>query len=240
MAPNAGGGGIQNFSGVVTLNRTTVERATRLSTAAGSRAATGTAGPRRIRRCFELNQSEVNGNTATAAAGGQGPPIAAGGIANGGTMVLNSTTVDDNTASHTSGGGIVNHGTMTLNKSEVNGNHAAGTGGVASGGGIISASGPGVPTFLTINHSSVSDNTAGGVGGGIANGLPNPRDPTCRLPGGTLTINHSRHHRATRAGFGRRWHLQRHRDRHAVPQHVREGNTPGQLRTNGSIAGCTG
>jgi hypothetical protein len=73
-----------------------------------------------------LNKSQVDGNTATAPPGGGGPPIAAGGIANGGNAVLNSTQVDNNTASHTSGGGIVNHGAMTLNKSEVNGNSAAG------------------------------------------------------------------------------------------------------------------
>ena len=53
-----------------------------------------------------------------------GPPIAAGGIANGGVAILNSTQVNNNTASHTSGGGIVNHGTMTLNNSQVNGNTA--------------------------------------------------------------------------------------------------------------------
>src|SRR6185437_551872 len=105
-----------------------------------------------------------------------GPPIAAGGIANGGNATLNSTKVDNNTASHTSGAGIVNQGTMTLNKSEVNGNTAAGTGVVASGGGIISAQGPpgSVSTALTLNNSKVNNNTAGGDGGGIANGVPLP------------------------------------------------------------------
>jgi hypothetical protein len=83
---------------------------------------------------LKLNNSQVNGNTATAAPGG-GPPIAAGGIANGSDATLNNTQVDNNTASHTSGGGIVNHGTMALNNSEVNGNTAAGSGLVASGQG---------------------------------------------------------------------------------------------------------
>jgi hypothetical protein len=138
-----------------------------------------------------LSKSEVNGNTATAPVpqpGGEGgPPIAAGGIANGGNATLNSTKVDNNTASHTSGAGIVNHGTMTLNKSEVNGNTAAGSGPVASGGGIVSAQGPPgtVPTTLTINNSQVSNNRAGGNGGGIANGI------SPMLTGGALTLNHS-------------------------------------------------
>jgi hypothetical protein len=70
------------------------------------------------------------------------PPIAAGGIANGGNAMLNSTKVDNNTGSFTSGAGIVNHGTMTLNKSEVNGNTAAGIGLDASGGGHHQRPGP--------------------------------------------------------------------------------------------------
>jgi hypothetical protein len=236
MAPNAGGGGIQNFSGVVTLNRTTVDANTSLN-GGGIASGNGNGGTPPNPAFFELNQSEVNGNTATAAPGGAGPPIAAGGIANGGTMILNSTTVDDNTASHTSGGGIVNHGTMALNKSEVNGNHAAGTGGVASGGGIINASGPGVPTFLTINHSSVSENTAGGVGGGIANGLPNPRDPTMSLPGGTLRINHSEitNNIAGIAGGG----IFNVMATVTLSHTSVTGNTPDNCEPTGSIAGCT-
>ena len=104
---------------------------------------------------------------------------------------MNSSEVDNNTASHTSGGGIVNHGTMTLNKTEVNGNTAAGSGVVASGGGIISAQGPpgSVPTTLTLNNSKVNNNRAGGDGGGIANGVPLPGPMP--LIGGALTLNHS-------------------------------------------------
>jgi hypothetical protein len=56
--------------------------------------------------------------------------------------ILNSSEVNNNTASYTSGAGIVNHGTMTLNKSEVNGNTAAGSGVFASGGRVINAQGP--------------------------------------------------------------------------------------------------
>ena len=106
--------------------------------------------------------------------------------------MLNNSQVDNNTASHTSGAGIVNHGTMTLNKSEVNGNTAAGSGVVASGGGIINAQGPpgAVGTgILTLNNSQVNNNRAGGDGGGIANGVPLPGPMP--LVGGAVTLNHS-------------------------------------------------
>ena len=113
---------------------------------------------------------------------GSGPPIAAGGIANGGNAVLNATQVDNNTATATSGAGIVNHGTMTINWSEVNHNTAAGKGGTASGGGIVNAdispiTGATTSGVLTINHSQVNGNSAGGLGGGILNGLPSPKMP---------------------------------------------------------------
>ena len=102
-----------------------------------------------------LNKSQVDGNTATAPVpqpgSGGGPPIAAGGIANGSEAVLNNSEVDNNTASHTSGAGIVNHGSMTLNKSDVNGNKAAGSGVFASGGGSINAQGP--PGAVTVPSS---------------------------------------------------------------------------------------
>ena len=139
-APNAGGGGIQNLLGSVTLNSSQVNGNTSLN-GGGISSGNGNGGTPPGTAHLTLNKSQVNGNTATAAPG-EGPPIAAGGIANGSDAVLNNSEVDNNTASHTSGGGIVNHGAMTLNKSEVNGNTAAGSGLVASGGGIINAQGP--------------------------------------------------------------------------------------------------
>ena len=186
-APNAGGGGIQNLSGVVKINGSQVNGNTSLN-GGGIASGNGNGGTPPNPARLEVNFSQVNDNTATAPPGSQGPPIAAGGIANGGTAILNGVEVVGNIALHTSGGGIVNHGTMTLNFTDVSHNKAEGTGGVASGGGIISAQGMGVPTTLTMFLSSVSDNTAGGVGGGIANGLPNPKNPTMSLPGGTLNI----------------------------------------------------
>jgi hypothetical protein len=178
-APNAGGGGIQNLLGTVTLNRSQVNGNTSLN-GGGISSGNGNGGVPPGTSHLTLTSSQVNGNTATAPVpqpGSMGgPPIAAGGIANGGAAVLINTQVNNNTASHTSGGGIVNHGQMTLINCSVSGNSAAGSGIVASGGGIISAQGmPGsTPTTLTLINSRVNFNRAGGDGGGIANGVPLP------------------------------------------------------------------
>ena len=195
-APNAGGGGIQNLLGTATVNNSQVNGNTSLN-GGGISSGPGNGGvpPPPGRSHLTLNNSQVNGNTATAPVPQpgpmSGPPIAAGGIANGGVAVLNNTQVNNNTASHTSGGGIVNHGTMTLKNSQVNRNTAAGSGIVASGGGIISAQGmPGSPpTTLTLINSLVAFNRAGGDGGGIANGVPLPSPPP--LIGGTLKLVNS-------------------------------------------------
>ena len=100
---SAGGGGIQNLSGRVTLNSTQVNGNTSLN-GGGIASGNGNGGTPPNPALLVLNQSEVNENTATAPPGSEGPPIAAGGIANGGTAILNSTTVDNNKALHTSGG----------------------------------------------------------------------------------------------------------------------------------------
>jgi len=190
-APNAGGGGIQNLLGTVTVNSSQVNGNTSLN-GGGISSGNGNGGIPPGTSHLTLNNSQVSGNTATAPVPSgpmSGPPIAAGGIANGGVAVLNRTQVNNNTASHTSGGGIVNHGTMTVTNSQVNGNTAAGTGPVASGGGIISAQGePGsAPTTLTLVNSQVNFNRAGGDGGGIANGVSLPNAPT-PLIGGALKL----------------------------------------------------
>jgi hypothetical protein len=195
-APGAGGGGIQNALGSVTVNHSQVNGNTSLN---GGGIASGTQGTPGGTAELRLNHSQVNGNTATAPPSSEGPPIAAGGIANGGDAVLNHTQVDDNTASLTSGAGIVNHATMTLDHSEVNGNTAAGSGAAASGAGILNAQGPpgtGPATTLTIDHSKVDNNSAGGNGGGIANGVGG------MLVGGDVTLTHSevRHNTAAHGG----------------------------------------
>jgi hypothetical protein len=167
-----------------------------------------------------------------------GPPIAAGGIANGGNAVLNKTEVDNNTASFTSGGGIVNHGTMSLNKSEVNGNTAAGSGLFASGGGIVSAQGePGsVPTTLALSNTVVKNNSAGGFGGGIANGIPLPGPMP--LIGGVLTLNHSKVTRNT-AGIHGGGIFNNGGPVTLVASSVTRNN-PDNCNPPGAIPGCTG
>src|SRR5207244_3584571 len=102
----------------------------------------------------KVDHSQVNGNTAQGfvgggiatgdyfGSGGETPPIAAGGIANGGDAVLDHSRVDNNMAPNGIGAGVVNHATMTLSHSEVNGNTAAASGFAGSGGGIFNAQGP--------------------------------------------------------------------------------------------------
>ncbi|MCY4464465.1 MAG: SH3 domain-containing protein [Chloroflexi bacterium] len=84
-------------------------------------------------------------------------------------MILNNSTVSNNTVSRNGGGIYVNGGTVTLNNSTVSGN-TAGT----DGGGIYVASGA-----LTLNNSRITGNTAGSNGGGIY------------VASGSLTLNNS-------------------------------------------------
>ena len=92
-----------------------------------------------------------------------------------------------------------------------------------------------MPTFLTINNSSISNNTAGGVGGGIANGLPNPNMP---LPGGTLTINHAQITGNT-AGLGGGGIFNVNAAVTLRSTSV-TGNHPDNCEPAGTITGCTG
>ena len=235
-APNAGGGGIQNLLGSVTLNSTEVNGNTSLN-AGGIASGNGNGGSPPGTAHLTLNKSQVDGNTATAAMG-EGPPIAAGGIANGSDAVLNHSQVDNNIASHTSGGGIVNHGAMTLNHSEVNGNAAAGSGLIASGGGIINAQGPpgAVNTgILTLNHSDVNNNRAGGDGGGIANGVPLPGPMP--LIGGPVTLNHSQVTGNTAAHGGGIFNFG---GAVALSKTDVTGNLVDNCEPLGTIAGCSG
>jgi hypothetical protein len=237
-APNAGGGGIQNLLGSVTLSSSEVDGNSSLN---GGGISSGTGGSPSGTSHLTLNKSEVNGNTATAPApqpGSQGgPPIAAGGIANGGVAELNNSEVDNNTAEFTSGGGIVNHGTMTLNKSEVNGNVAAGTGVIASGGGIVNANGPpGSPdSVLNVNNTSVDNNRAGGDGGGIANGIPLPGPMPLR--GGAVNLNHSEVTGNSAAHGGG---IFNNAGTVTLSKTTITGNTPDNCEPPGAVPGCTG
>ena len=241
-APNAGGGGIQNLLGSVTLNSSQVNRNTSLN-GGGIATGNGNGGIPPGTSHLVLNKSQVDGNTATAPVpqpgSGEGPPIAAGGIANGSEAILNNSEVNDNTASHTSGAGIVNHGTMTLNKSAVNGNRSAGSGVFASGGGIINAQGPpgaAGSAILTINNSQISNNRAGGVGGGIANGVP--LGGPIPLIGGPVTLNHSQvtGNTAVQGGGG----IFNFGGTVTLKATSITGNNPDNCEPPGTIAGCTG
>jgi predicted outer membrane repeat protein len=200
VAPHAGGGGIQNLLGNATLNHSQVNGNTSLN---GGGISSGNAGSPTGTAELKLNHSRVNGNTATAGPGGEGPPVAAGGIANGSVAVLNHSRVEGNHAPNGLGAGIVNHGMMTLNHSEVNRNTAAASGFAGSGGGILNAEGPPgtTPAVLTLDHSKVNGNSAGGYGGGIANGVPLPAGPP-PLIGGAVTLKHSqvKHNTAAHGG----------------------------------------
>jgi hypothetical protein len=192
-APNAGGGGIQNLLGTTTVNRSQVSYNSSLN-GGGISSGNGNGGMAPCNGTVTINWSQVDGNTATApapAGPGAGPPIAAGGIANGCTTVINNSQITKNVAAHTSGAGIVNHGTMTLNGSVVAKNSAQGQGPLASGGGILNGVAPGGANsgVLTLNATVVVGNSAGGNGGGISNGLA--LGPTIAIPGGAVTLNHS-------------------------------------------------
>jgi len=185
-APNAGGGGIQNLLGSATIDHSQVDGNSSLN--AGGISSGNQGGPGTAQ--LKVSHSEVSGNTATAGPGGEGPPVAAGGIANGSVAVIDHSKVNDNSAPHGAGAGVVNHGMMTISHSEVNRNTAAATGAPGSGGGIFVAQGPpgATPTaVLNIDHSKIDDNSAGGWGGGIANGLPGSGPGA----GGAVTLTHS-------------------------------------------------
>ena len=130
------GGGIFNSGGTVTLNHSQVTGNT--AALAGGGIASATLDPASVAK-LTLNNSTVTGN---------------------------SQTADPTTPMSLGGGGIVNIlGTVTLNSSQVNHNSAQGFvgGGIASGD-YISFSG--TSSFLTLNNSQVDGNTAPNAGGG--------------------------------------------------------------------------
>ncbi|MGZ4308033.1 MAG: hypothetical protein ACXVRZ_02960 [Gaiellaceae bacterium] len=233
-APNAGGGGIQNLLGSATLNHSEVNGNTSLN---GAGISSGNQGDPTATAELRLNHSEVNGNTATGGPGGEGPPVAAAGIANGSDAVLDHSQVDHNTATHGIGAGIVNHGTMTVNHSEVDHNTAAASGFAGSGGGILNAEGPPgtTPAVLTLDHSKVNDNSAGGYGGGIANGVPLPGPMP--LVGGDVTLKHSQvtHNTAAHGGG-----IFNNGGTVTLEDTKVTGNHVDNCEPTNTIAGCTG
>jgi hypothetical protein len=167
----------------------------------------GGGGVLNVEGAITLDHSRVTGNASASAGGG----IASGVVDPNhlgpiGTLAINFSQVDANTAMG-SGGGILNHaGTTALNHSEVINNRAGG-----GGGGI--ASGPGTGGFpgsstLIVNFSQVNNNVSlGGLmagAGGIANGgvatITHSQVDGNSAPGapgggilnhGTMTIDHS-------------------------------------------------
>ncbi len=234
VAPNAGGGGIQNLLGSANLNHSEVDGNTSLN---GGGISSGNQGSPKGTANLRVIHSEVEGNTATAGPGGEGPPIAAAGIANGSNAVLSHSEVEHNTAPNGIGGGVVNHGMMVIRFSEVDGNVAAAAGVAGSGGGIVNAQGPPgtTPAVLTVTHSTVNHNRAGGFGGGIANGVPLPPGPP-PLFGGQLTVRHSQVEGNTAANGGGIFNFN---GSVTLSESDVTGNHVDNCEPTGTIAGCT-
>src|SRR5216684_61580 len=220
------GGGIFNLEGTLTLDHSKVTgNASEGAMMSAGGIASGTLGTGPL-GTTSLNFSQVNGNTAAVGGGGigsgtggiggngssmltvnfsqvdgntsgGGPLTGAGGIANGGTAIINASQVNGNTAPGAYGGGILNHGAMTINLSQVDSNTtpAKSSGSQGGGGGIANLNITpltGVPDsgILTVNLSQVRGNSAGGIGGGILEDGVNP-DDSLGPPGGPLTLNAS-------------------------------------------------
>lgn len=163
------GGGIENVGGTVTLNHTQVTRNT--ASQAGGGIAGATFDPSSVAK-LTLNNSTVTGNSQTAPDG-----LGGGAIVNIlGTVTLNSSQLNRNTAQGFVGGGIASgdylnfsatSSFLTLNNSQVDGNTAPNAG----GGGIQNLLGT-----ATLNSSQVDGNTSLN-GGGISSGPGNGGQP---------------------------------------------------------------
>jgi hypothetical protein len=187
--PQAGGGGIYNADGTLTLVRSTVSNNTGTNGAGIYNGGTLT-----------LESSTVSGNSTVS----QNAGVNGGGIYNAGTLTLKDSTVSGNSsvghgdvlfAPDGVGGGIFNRGpccdqygglipagTVTLVNSTVTGNTAEGDGGGLYNGGT-----------LTLTDSTVTNNTTDPAyhGGGIYN-EPGYYPPSGRdVPTGTVTNNNS-------------------------------------------------
>ena len=199
-----GGGGILNHAGTLTLNSSTVDHNT---APGGGGIATGTgSGNTEGGSLVTLNKSVISDNSVF---GGQF--AGGGGVANGGTLVSNSSQITGNTAPGGPGGGLLNHASATLNKTAVSGNTALDDtlGNTGIGGGIANFNFgiPGAPApTLVLNNSTVTANAVSedGIGGGLAN--PDFFGP------GFVTLNHT----------------------------DITGNTPDNCFPPGTITGCTG
>ncbi len=166
------GGAIANNAGTVTLNHSQVTGNTAVG--GGGGIASGNLGKSTaIAGTLTLNFSKVNSNTVSG--GSMNFPSSGGGIFDkSGTVVLNGSEVNWNTAPGSAGGISNLGGAVTVNFSQVNNNTAQnGGGGIASGNGM---GGAGPPPLGTLNlfFSQVDNNTSNGGpmagAGGIASG----------------------------------------------------------------------
>jgi uncharacterized repeat protein (TIGR01451 family) len=166
------GGGIYNNGynavgkGKVTLNRSTVSGNTAGANGSGSGGGIYTIGGIYISSgVVVLNNSAIRGNRANTAGGGGGGVISLGTV-----LILNNSTVSDNTTTNTSlpgtissGGGIyASGGVVTLSSSTISGNTASlgvGLGGL--GGGIYNYSSSSV---VTLRNTILAGNTASVAG----------------------------------------------------------------------------
>jgi hypothetical protein len=114
-----------------------------------------------------LNRCTISRNGST---GIDGYYSNGGGIDNNAILIVNNSTISENstTGTYVCGGGIYNTGTLTINNSTLNGNRARGPGN-SNGGGIDNEGGA-----VVLNNSTLTGNKAlpdgSGYGGGISNG----------------------------------------------------------------------
>lgn len=136
--------------------------------------------PLHIPMAYMANQTLVVTLIALALTDGDAGNLPGGNVLNAGTLILNSTMVQNGKAGE--GGGIANTGTLLLtNGSVVTGNTAGG-----NGGGIANTS----EASLTVINSTVSGNTANGSdGGGVFNSDSSVTMTNSTVSGNTVNAN---------------------------------------------------
>src|SRR5216683_1627741 len=240
---SAGGGGIASGTlgtgplGTTSLNFSQVTGNTTSASAGGILNHAGT---------LTLNASQVNGNTAAVGGGGIGSGTGGMGGNGSSMLTVNFSQVDGNTSGGgplTGAGGIANGGTAIINASQVNSNTtpAKSSGSQGGGGGIANLNITpltGVPDsgILTVNLSQVRGNSAGGIGGGILEDGVNP-DDSLGPPGGPLTLNASQVTGNTAADGGGIYASSG--SPVALKLTLVARNVPGNCFPLGSIPGCT-
>jgi hypothetical protein len=166
---NGGGGGIENFGGSLSLNRTSIVRNRSLSYGLGG------GGIDTVGGSLTINNSTILSNTANGSGGGilsfgSGIVLINNSVVKGNTtqadgagmynlsnsrLYLTASTIAANSAGG-NGGGMANDNVLSMTNSTVSGNSAAG-----SGGGITNTG------ALTVVNSTFADNTAGVSGGSL-------------------------------------------------------------------------